>query len=338
MKDASDPLFTVVICAHDRRTYLPDAIRSVLSQDYPREKFEIVLVKNFPDAEIDDLASGNGIKTILTSQIPLSGKIAEGITNSRGKYVCFLDDDDKFERNKLSRIALFLDRYDNVAFYHNSYSTMNEDGMLTERRISRRASSPTVYRGDKDISKGLPAMLHQRSDWYASMMCIRREEAARQLEFLWRTGASADRILFLAGLISGNTVVVDDARTTLYRMHRSLTTVISDFNDFIRRKAAFYGTSLGAVAIMSEMCRGSILERLASCSLTHAEVLSAFVGDVPSISILQYFLKVSRCLAVFRMWNVSIWFGMLVLKSIFGTPVLKAYYLFSTAFLRKSSA
>ncbi|MCL5017733.1 MAG: glycosyltransferase family 2 protein [Candidatus Parvarchaeota archaeon] len=49
----SDEVITVIIAAYGRRTFLKEAIASALDQTLPRSKYEIVVIKNFRDKDID---------------------------------------------------------------------------------------------------------------------------------------------------------------------------------------------------------------------------------------------------------------------------------------------
>ena len=46
---------SVIVSAYDRMKYLLEALKSVTDQSLPRDKYEIILVKNFNDETIDKL-------------------------------------------------------------------------------------------------------------------------------------------------------------------------------------------------------------------------------------------------------------------------------------------
>ena len=72
MASDSTTLFSIIICAQDRRKYLMSAIRSVLNQSIPRENFEVIIVKNFVDEEIDAFAQGHGVSLLHVNDGPLA--------------------------------------------------------------------------------------------------------------------------------------------------------------------------------------------------------------------------------------------------------------------------
>ncbi|MFP3287223.1 MAG: glycosyltransferase [Acidilobus sp.] len=58
------PYISVIVTAYNRRRYLPFALRSLETQTLPRDKFEVIVVKNFYDKESDDIISRNGWKDV----------------------------------------------------------------------------------------------------------------------------------------------------------------------------------------------------------------------------------------------------------------------------------
>jgi glycosyltransferase involved in cell wall biosynthesis len=91
--------FSVVICTYGRSELVARAIESVLAQDYPSERLELILVDNgSPDgtrAVLDELCSAAAIRCqVLTEERNgLSFARNRGIAAAAHEYVAFLDDD-----------------------------------------------------------------------------------------------------------------------------------------------------------------------------------------------------------------------------------------------------
>jgi len=100
----TSPYISVLILAHDRRKFLFDAVNSVLSQDFPRDKFEVLMVKyeSDDDKEIDKKLEELGVRVINTKEVSLGAKIAVGAEEAKGEALTFLEDDDLFLSEKLS--------------------------------------------------------------------------------------------------------------------------------------------------------------------------------------------------------------------------------------------
>ena len=74
-----------VVTAYDRRQYLLGAVRSALNQTLPREFYEVIVVKNFRDEEIDRWLESSGARLIL-SQSPEQGEhLAAALEEARGQ-------------------------------------------------------------------------------------------------------------------------------------------------------------------------------------------------------------------------------------------------------------
>jgi len=56
------PYISVIVTAYNRRRYLPFALKSLEAQTLPKDKFEVIVVKNFDDKESDNIISRNGWK------------------------------------------------------------------------------------------------------------------------------------------------------------------------------------------------------------------------------------------------------------------------------------
>ena len=109
---------SVIITAYKRKEFIMDAIKSVLNQTLPRKYYEIIVVKNFIDSDIDKYINDNNIKNIFSNDISLSGKSVEAIKSSHGEIISFLDDDDMFYNNKLEYIYDLFKNNINLVYYH----------------------------------------------------------------------------------------------------------------------------------------------------------------------------------------------------------------------------
>lgn len=323
--------FSIVICAHDRKEYLPVSMESAYSQNYPKDRYEVILVKNFSDDTIDRVSSEKGVISVLTNEKPLVKKMVEGLKASRGRYVCFLEDDDAFQDDKLSRISEVIGKHGSFTFYRNSYEAMNERGELLQREISRSVSEMKVFKGQKNIVEGIPIMLKNRADWYGSMMCVRRESILQFINCLDESEGSADKTTFYLAAAGGGPVILDSMKTTRYRFHRSHTTVVTDINEFYRRKREFFKKSLQSAMTLESTLKDNFLEPAVSSHLLHETILSSFVSDSDQTDVIRIFGKVIRSTLRFRYWSIPLWYSFLVLKRFMKGPARKLYYILNTS-------
>jgi len=88
-----EPYISVIVPAHNRRKYLLGAVNSVLSRNFPRHLYEILLVKNFRDEAIDSKLQGWGVVNLYSDHRGLVAKIVEALGIARGDVISFLEDE-----------------------------------------------------------------------------------------------------------------------------------------------------------------------------------------------------------------------------------------------------
>lgn len=95
---------SVIIVAYNRKMYVKQAVESVLNQTYDKNKYEIIVVKNFHDEDIDKFLIANKVNNIFSLNEEYGKKLSTGISNSNGDIICFLEDDDLFDKYRLERV------------------------------------------------------------------------------------------------------------------------------------------------------------------------------------------------------------------------------------------
>ena len=119
-------MISVIIIANDSKTFLKDAIKSVFNQSLDRNLYEIIIVKNFKDKDIDDFINKNGLLNIFSEDNTVLGRFLEGVKNSKGDIIAFLEDDNRFHKDKL-KIVNEIFSYKDVVYYHNASQYIDED-------------------------------------------------------------------------------------------------------------------------------------------------------------------------------------------------------------------
>ena len=122
------PLVSVVVNCHNGEKFLKTCIKSVLDQTY--KNWEIVfwdnkstdqsakIVKSFKDKRIKYFKSNKFEKLYRTRNL--------AIKKSKGKYICFLDTDDFWSKNKLSSQINLIKRKNYNIIYTN-FTIKNEN-------------------------------------------------------------------------------------------------------------------------------------------------------------------------------------------------------------------
>ena len=111
----NSPLFSVVLTTYKREHLLPRAIRSVLNQTF--RDFELIVVDDGGDKVIvETVRSFEDKRIILISNernIGVAASRNKGIKASRGEYISFLDDDDEYYPEFLTKTSSYFlsDKY-----------------------------------------------------------------------------------------------------------------------------------------------------------------------------------------------------------------------------------
>lgn len=112
MNKISKELVSIIIPTFGRSDFLLRAVRSALNQTY--ENIEIIVVDDNGEGTENQEITENKLKPYLLNeirlkyiphQLNLNGAAARntGIKISNGEYICFLDDDDEFEKDKIQK-------------------------------------------------------------------------------------------------------------------------------------------------------------------------------------------------------------------------------------------
>jgi len=148
----NQPYISVIVTAYNRRRYLPFALRSLEAQTLPRDKFEVIVVKNFDDPESDNIISRNGWKEVYNDD-PYQGRmVLAGLEESRGEVITLLDDDDMYVNNRLEEVYKAFTSFKRLVYFHNSQTIIDDNGSVLERPpLSRNlvGGSPIVIDVDK---------------------------------------------------------------------------------------------------------------------------------------------------------------------------------------------
>lgn len=207
-------LVSVVIPTYKRSLMLERALRSVLSQDY--DPFEVVVVDDnglgSPDSEfVTEVVSSikDDRVRVVRNKSNLGGSEArnEGIRASHGEFVAFLDDDDAYEKGKLS-ISMNRFNYDEdkkIAVVYGWATSVYDDGATFV--------NDGVYEGcciDKLLETRCIAATSQ---W------VCRRSALLEVGGFTETPAKQDSILMLKLLSAGYEVACIKQSLSLYFEH-----------------------------------------------------------------------------------------------------------------------
>jgi len=229
------PYISVIVTAYNRRKYLPFALRSLEAQTLPRDKFEVVVVKNFEDKESDDIISRNGWKDVYNDDLYQGRMVLAGLEESRGEVITFLDDDDMYVNNRLEEVYKAFTSFKRLVYFQNSQTTIDSNGNVLERspfslHVSKNlvGGSPIVIDVDKlrglakryNVSVAdLVLKVRAGADFNSSSLAVRRSALEVSAHLLRELPISVDSFTFASSLKAGGLLYFTDRRLTLYRVH-----------------------------------------------------------------------------------------------------------------------
>jgi glycosyltransferase involved in cell wall biosynthesis len=137
-----DPKVSVIIPTKNRAYYLSSAIQSVLDQTFG--DFEIIVVDGASTdntGEVIDKFDDERIRYIREKKDKgASASRNIGIKNSRGRFIAFLDDDDRWMPSKLEKQLYLINKNPDVGLVYTGFWKFNNSG----KTMGRARNLPSV--------------------------------------------------------------------------------------------------------------------------------------------------------------------------------------------------
>jgi len=125
-------IVSIIIPVYNGRSTIKRAVDSALSQKFPKNAFEVIVVNDgSTDRTLEILKSyGKRIKIINQKNQGAIKAANRGFKMAKGKYVIKLDADDAFEPDILKEMVAVLDRAQNIDFVYSDYYEKRPDGKV----------------------------------------------------------------------------------------------------------------------------------------------------------------------------------------------------------------
>jgi len=210
------PYISVIVPAYNRKKYILGAVKSALSQDFPRDLYEVIVVKNFRDEVIDRRLEEWGVVNLYSDQRGLGAKVYEALQVARGEVISFLEDDDEFLPGKLQRVYSLFEAKSTLDFYRNREIFI--DGAGNRLGIREYPKSCEGYLPEAEKWKYLKA-IESCSLRGNSYMSIRRDVLLHRVDVLKGLTPAVDAYNLASAIIYGRDLLFDRAVLTAYRIH-----------------------------------------------------------------------------------------------------------------------
>lgn len=133
---ARNPLVSVIVPTFNRRDTLRTALQSIMDQTFT--DYEIIVI-NDAGVEVEDIVlsfnAGKNVTSIRHSRNRgLAAARNSGLGVARGKYIAYLDDDDRFACNHLETLVSFLEEGQYQVAYTDAWQIVQQkkNGVYTE--------------------------------------------------------------------------------------------------------------------------------------------------------------------------------------------------------------
>ena len=253
---------TVIITAYNRTEFLMDAISSVLNQDKPPSRCEIIVVKNFYAKEIDNLIQENSIISIFKDNCNLGEMLSTAITAASGELLCFLDDDDLFMPNKISHVVRVFQDFENLNYYHHAQD-IRDINMVPLETIHTQKTAPgklliKASEAEEQFEYlGRKHILLSSLFFNLSSIAIRKEIILDKLEYLNKIVTHPEDFMMFAALTYNDDSILlqENVSLTIYRSHDSLSNIeTGSVTSILGRKKNVIEKDMKSTEIIIKLC------------------------------------------------------------------------------------
>ncbi|MBU0694168.1 MAG: glycosyltransferase [Candidatus Omnitrophica bacterium] len=141
-----NPFFSVIIPTYNRKDFLKVAIDSVLCQTF--ENFELIIVDDGSTDGTENLVTNYKdirINYIHQKHKGVSSARNKGITNAQGKFISFLDSDDRFRKEKLETTSRYIKKYPQYKIFHTE-EIWYRNGKLLPQKIYHKKPLGLIFK------------------------------------------------------------------------------------------------------------------------------------------------------------------------------------------------
>lgn len=221
-----------MLVAHDRKEYILEAMKSLASQTLRRDEFEVVVVKNYQDIEIDEYAKANSFVSIFTEVENVGAKMSLGVEEANGEVISFLEDDDIFEPEKLDMVKHYFEKNDSLGILFNNHMVINGRGAVLNVATPNR-TKVLLGRSKEFVAQCTRNHLKSLDLGFSSCISIRKDVLVPHLKHLNKIRFAPDFFMILSYFESTCNGIYLPNLLTRYRLHYSQSNRIGDFDTFL---------------------------------------------------------------------------------------------------------
>ena len=208
------PFVTALVDTYNHESFIEEALRSVLQQDFPSSEMEILVVDDGSTDRTPELVRkfGPRVRLLRKANGGQASAFNLGIAEAQGEVVAFLDGDDWWAPNKIKRVVQVFASQPEVGIVGHSITELLFDG----RQRIERVREDTRFQANSP--KGARIFRTRKNFLGTSRMAIRTPLLKRILPVPASLVIQADEYLFTMAAVLSQAVVLSEP-LTFYRHH-----------------------------------------------------------------------------------------------------------------------
>lgn len=251
-------LITVIVPVFDRKEFLSEALISLKMQSLSKEFFEVIVVKNFVDNELDNIINAMGYDSALCLG-NMGERLSVGLESANGEIISFLQDDDIFEANKLEEIVKLFSGSQKIGYIYNGYTKIDSIGDLINPKEYSNSEQIEIFDpcSNKEI---LRLLVKDHYDFNLSCISIKKEIVLEYQNILRKIVGADDSFMFFIAALSCYSILVTKSNLTKYRVHNSATIKNGTIENMLLNNSLTFGRQIRTFNLLKDEFQNTFLE------------------------------------------------------------------------------
>ena len=248
----SEPLVSVIIPTYNYTNYILEAIDSILSQNYPQDKIEIIIVDDGSTDNtfevLKNLVDKNSIQYYYQENKGKANATFNAIKRCTGKYVFNLDADDYFLQNKISEYVKVFESDESIVHVGTAAKVLyQQTNILVTEKLPKDILGKPLY-GNWLLQRFYSSnMFFGGGTTYAA-----RASILKTIQIPDEVDMYIDEFLILAILPLGKSFFIEKP-LSVWRMHKNNFSVFAELKENqIKKDKRLLQSSAGVLKYLIE--------------------------------------------------------------------------------------
>lgn len=267
---------TIILRIHNRKQYFKEAAESIIHQKFPNKNVDILILTNVKEASEYFETLKEVRSSVYFYEKGNEGEVlSQGIKESTGSILCFLDDDDLWENDKLLVVSNAFKRFENLGYFHNGVVPFSSIPSRMKRRVyERKPRVKSLYVSNAEKTRMIRSILGYYPDFNLSSVCISRKLMSRRIEELAKIKTSPDTFIFYCALESKYGLLLDERPLTFYRHHEGHSSASDPKNENWNKAVMESHKMMYDIFSKSEPCLRNISRRRVALTTIQTSILT----------------------------------------------------------------